>query len=238
MADNKQTVEPPKTAPESKPTTDSGTPKTTELKNGSLHPANFPDILVQPLLDMGFSRNRAIRGLHFTGGKSVDAAMNWVWENENDATIDLPLDTTPSSSSAVSSASARSLVNDVLESSDAVGIAHKMVLVVNMDLHMRTGKIAAQCAHAAVGVYGHLIRKKPQQLEPWASQGQAKIALRAPNLAELHALEKKARGVGLPTYIVQDAGRTQVDPGSETVLAIGPGPVDVIDGITGHLKLL
>jgi len=113
-----------------------------------------------------------------------------------------------------------------------------MVLVVNMDLGMKTGKIAAQCAHAAVGVYSYLIKRKPHILEPWASQGQAKIALRAPNLDDIHALEKKARDIGLPTYIVQDAGRTQVEPGSETVLAIGPGPVDVVDSVTGHLKLL
>jgi len=102
---------------------------------------------------------------------------------------------------------------------------------------MKPGKIAAQCAHAAVGVYAYLIRKRPVALEPWSSQGAAKITLKAPNLDELHDLEKKARALGLPTYIVQDAGRTQVEPGSETVLAIGPGPVSVIDTITGHLKL-
>lgn len=43
---------------------------------------------------------------------------------------------------------------------------------------------------------------------------------------------------GLPAYIVQDAGRTQIAAGSQTVLAIGPGPKSAIDKVTGHLSLL
>ena len=42
----------------------------------------------------------------------------------------------------------------------------------------------------------------------------------------------------LPCYLVADAGRTQVAAGSHTVLAIGPAPESVIDGITGNLRLL
>lgn len=44
--------------------------------------------------------------------------------------------------------------------------------------------------------------------------------------------------MGLPTYIVHDAGRTQIAAGSQTVLAIGPGPKTTIDRVTGHLSLL
>lgn len=35
-----------------------------------------------------------------------------------------------------------------------------------------------------------------------------------------------------------DAGRTQIDPGSRTVLGIGPAPVSEVNKITRHLKLL
>lgn len=52
------------------------------------------------------------------------------------------------------------------------------------------------------------------------------------------AYEKKAREVGLNTYIVRDAGHTQVDPGSMTVAGIGPGDSDLIDSVTRNLKLL
>ena len=43
---------------------------------------------------------------------------------------------------------------------------------------------------------------------------------------------------GLVTYIVEDAGRTQIAAGSKTVLAIGPAPVHAFEEITKHLKLL
>ena len=41
-----------------------------------------------------------------------------------------------------------------------------------------------------------------------------------------------------PCSIIQDAGLTQLEPGTITVVAIGPGRTDDIDKITGNLKLL
>ncbi len=51
-------------------------------------------------------------------------------------------------------------------------------------------------------------------------------------------LEAKAASLGMPTYIVHDAGRTQIAAGSQTVLAIGPAPKSDIDKVTGSLRLL
>ena len=75
-------------------------------------------------------------------------------------------------------------------------------------------------------------------LRVYESTGQAKIVLQCPTLDELKALEARARSEGLPTYLVADAGRTQIAAGSRTVLAIGPGPRSRIDTVAGHLKLL
>jgi PTH2 family peptidyl-tRNA hydrolase len=48
----------------------------------------------------------------------------------------------------------------------------------------------------------------------------------------------KAVQMGIPLYLVEDAGRTQIAAGSRTVLGLGPAPVRVFDGVTSHLKLM
>lgn len=44
--------------------------------------------MLEELENMGFPQARAIRALHFSGSASVEAAINWVVEHENDADID------------------------------------------------------------------------------------------------------------------------------------------------------
>lgn len=115
---------------------------------------------------------------------------------------------------------------------------HKMVLVVNDSLKMGKGKIGAQCAHAAVGLVDRERRRRPEVLRHWESTGQAKICLKAKDDVELRKLAATAGEIGIPYFIVQDAGRTQVAAGSRTVLAIGPAPKSALDKVTGNLKLL
>lgn len=115
----------------------------------------------------------------------------------------------------------------------------KLVMLVNTDLKMKKGKIAAQCAHSAVGIYKKLLKENKKQLiDEWQKNGEAKIALKVNNLEQLLIIHDAGVREGLLTYIVVDAGRTQIEKGSITVCAIGPAPDEVIDKITGHLKLL
>jgi PTH2 family peptidyl-tRNA hydrolase len=113
-----------------------------------------------------------------------------------------------------------------------------MVLVVNMALQMGKGKIGAQCGHAAVGAYSQAQLYAPKTCNLWGKTGCAKIALKGDDDNILFDIEKKAISLGLVTCIIQDAGRTQIPAGSTTVLAIGPAPAKLFDGLTGHLKLL
>lgn len=55
---------------------------------------------------------------------------------------------------------------------------------------------------------------------------------------ELLELMGKARSLGITAEVIQDAGRTQIDPGSLTVLGVGPAPKSLVDAVTGGLKLL
>jgi peptidyl-tRNA hydrolase len=114
----------------------------------------------------------------------------------------------------------------------------KLILCVNNELKMTKGKIAAQCGHATLGAYKLASKHCNSALKNWEYMGQAKIAVRVDQEEEMYELMEKARAAGLVTYLVEDAGRTQIAAGSKTVLAIGPAPVAALDPITSHLKLL
>ncbi|CAM6085116.1 unnamed protein product [Calypogeia fissa] len=115
----------------------------------------------------------------------------------------------------------------------------KMVLVVRLDLKMKSGKIASQCAHAAVGSYEECLgRGQRYLLKKWEDCGQPKIVVTCNSQNEMNELRAKAENIGLPAFTVADAGRTQVAAGSQTVLAIGPGLKTTVDSITRHLALL
>ncbi|KAM6543166.1 hypothetical protein CsatB_007613 [Cannabis sativa] len=114
----------------------------------------------------------------------------------------------------------------------------KMVLIVRQDLKMKSGKIASQCAHAATGMYAELMQSRRSLLKQWEQCGQPKIVLTCKNQQEMNKLKEEADSIGLPTFVVADAGRTQVSSGSRTVLAIGPGPKVIIDSVSGKQNLL
>ncbi|WAR17294.1 PTH2-like protein, partial [Mya arenaria] len=117
---------------------------------------------------------------------------------------------------------------------------YKMVLVVNSELNMGVGKVGAQCAHAALALHRIMIDRADtfgEMMLSWEQFGETKIVLKAENSAQLKALAQQAESKGLPNYLVHDAGRTQIAAGSQTVLGI-IGKLDVVDSITGKLKLL
>jgi PTH2 family peptidyl-tRNA hydrolase len=141
-------------------------------------------------------------------------------------------DDTKSEDSAVYSSGEDSEYSDVEDTDDC-----KMVLVVRTDLKMGKGKAAAQCSHATLAAYKQARRKCPRWLKIWECNGQPKVTLKCDTEDELHSLLAKARSQGLVSAVIADAGRTQIAPGSKTVLAIGPAPAESIDKVTGKLKL-
>lgn len=75
-------------------------------------------------------------------------------------------------------------------------------------------------------------------LQRWERQGQAKIALQAKGEDTLLTLMGTARSLGVTAEVIADAGRTQIESGSLTVLGVGPAPKSLVDKVTGELKLL
>jgi len=114
----------------------------------------------------------------------------------------------------------------------------KQVIAVRRDLKMSRGKTAVQVAHGALSSALIARRKKEEWFDAWLDGGQKKVVVRVEDEAELRDLFEIARGKGLPFYLVQDAGLTELPPGTTTVLGIGPAPVPIMDGVTGDLKLL
>ena len=113
-----------------------------------------------------------------------------------------------------------------------------MSLVVRGELRLSPGKAAVQVAHAAVLLTLDAIKRNPAALDAWTGQGQKKIALSTPTLAEMEELDRRAKRLSLPTVWVEDAGLTEVPPGTRTCLGIGPARATEIDRVTDKLPLL
>ncbi|CAN6269544.1 unnamed protein product [Urochloa humidicola] len=113
----------------------------------------------------------------------------------------------------------------------------KMVLVVRNDLKMGKGKIAAQCSHATLVLFKKLQQRAPKSLRRWERCGQVKVVVKIESEEDMLVLQGRAKSLNLPTHITIDAGRTQIAPNSRTVMAI-LGPADMVDDVTGGLKLL
>lgn len=116
---------------------------------------------------------------------------------------------------------------------------HKMVFIANTGLKMGHGKMAAQVGHATLGVYKTAQRTEEGQkaLDAWQSHGAVKVVVKGQSTEQLIDLFKQAKDIGLYAYLVQDAGYTQIPPGSRTILGLF-GPVEDVDKISGNLKLM
>ena len=113
----------------------------------------------------------------------------------------------------------------------------KQVIVVRVDLEMGKGKIAAQVGHACVLGAENVRKSHPEWFEKWWA-GQEKIVVKVQGLKELEEIKKHAIDLGLPWSEVTDAGHTQIAPGTTTCISIGPASEELVDKVTGDLKLL
>lgn len=105
----------------------------------------------------------------------------------------------------------------------------KQVVIVNKNIKMSAGKIAAQVAHASLGAWLKNKNKK------WLKSGMKKVVVKGQNLEEI---QKQANKLGINSFLVSDAGLTELEPGTITALGLGPAEEELLDKITGDMPLL
>lgn len=115
---------------------------------------------------------------------------------------------------------------------------YKQVIIIRTDIRMSKGKVAVQAAHAAVQAVVETLKKKPEWVHEWLSEGAKKVVVRGNNEEELLEYANRAMREDLPVAVIRDAGLTEVPPGTLTAVAIGPAPTEKVDKITSRLKLL
>lgn len=106
------------------------------------------------------------------------------------------------------------------------------------DLKMGKGKIAAQSSHASLIAALNAKRDEKNWYESWFKHGMGKIVLKVDSEEELNRIFQLGTKAKIPRSYINDAGHTQLPPGTATAVALGPAPEKYIDPITKNLKLL
>ena len=124
----------------------------------------------------------------------------------------------------------------------------KQVIVVNRNLNMPQGKLAAQCSHASLGALFkcgtkdelalHIDLGTNSAVEQWLNGSFTKIVLYVKSDEKLVSVFEKAEEAGLPCALITDAGHTVFDKPTRTCLGIGPVFPDQLKGITDKLRVL
>lgn len=125
----------------------------------------------------------------------------------------------------------------------------KQVIVVNRNLNMPHGKLAAQVSHASLGALFECGRKNEKELhidfekdsavEKWVNERFTKVVLYVKSDEKLVEVYNKAKEKGLPCSLITDAGFT-VFNGVPTRTCVGIGPCfpDEFIGVTDKLRVL
>lgn len=113
----------------------------------------------------------------------------------------------------------------------------RMVFIVRKDLGMGRGKIAAQVAHAASRLTLQAHNENPELLAEYFDWGEPKIVLYVPDENSQNEIQQQFTEDGLINNLVVDAGKTQIEPNTQTVLGVLAAKRS-IDPYTQALKLV
>ncbi|CAF1339443.1 unnamed protein product [Adineta steineri] len=191
------------------------------------------------LMEMGIHRDDARQALKSVNNRSLEDALAVIFGE----TSFFPGETATSISGArVEQVTQTPYESNVIptdsDTTDENMMTYKMLFIVNGSLPMSSGKLAAQVAHCAIGLYQQILNRRMMALQFWNISGQKKIVVRGNSAEELLEIEQRASiNKSIVTSIIRDAGRTEIAGGSITCLGLF-GTNNQLDPITGHLKLM
>jgi PTH2 family peptidyl-tRNA hydrolase len=138
----------------------------------------------------------------------------------------------------------------------------KQILIIRKDLHMRMGKISAQCCHASneiiwknleeLELFKTISKKIPssvaskvfstniEKLHEWLSNDKnTKICVYVNSEQELLEIYNKAKEQDILCSLITDSGLTEFN-GIPTITccALGPDYSEILNLLTSHLKLM
>lgn len=111
----------------------------------------------------------------------------------------------------------------------------KMMIVMRTDLNMTAGKMVAQGGHAVAEL---MLGNRNELFVSWLGSGMKKVCVEVKSEEALIQAAAKAKELGFPVSLIQDAGLTQNEPGTFTCCAIGPVTEQQSKKVTGSLRLL
>lgn len=85
--------------------------------------------------------------------------------------------------------------------------------------------------------YEEGLRLKPREINSWESNNKPVDIFKIADEKTMLEFQQLAIAKGFTTYVVVDAGRTQVAPRSKTVMAIGPVESEEINLFTQSLEV-
>lgn len=112
---------------------------------------------------------------------------------------------------------------------------YKQVIAVRSDLELPEGKLAAQVAHASLEA---ALQADQDVMGAWRQAGATKIVVACEDEAALLDIAGACEKQGTPCSVVEDAGRTVVEPGTKTAVGVGPDDETRVDDVTEEYELL
>lgn len=108
----------------------------------------------------------------------------------------------------------------------------KLVIGIRTDLKFKLYDNATILGDIVVKAIKNAIQTQNPSLPYWYYFGQAKICVKVPNMEEMQSLINNLEGTEIP-YVTQASESNQI-----IAIAIGPAPVDLVDSVSRHLKLM